>query len=202
MQCIPYASLLMKNASLADGTSVRILGVTKFLDFKVSCYCFKQQFLIFDMDAYDCLLGMSFLLQVNPDIDWVARTMHVMHKGIRITSHAVGDNHLRVLNSKRFEWCSFDVISLDSAGTEPLLPGPRGLQPDVKAMLLDFKDVLVTETPGGLPPERCAADDIRIEHRVNTAPDVTQYARPRRPFTAHENAEIQRYLLSCWLNVG
>jgi hypothetical protein len=42
----------MTDATLADGTSVRIIGVTKFLDFQISCFHCKQQFLVIDMDSY------------------------------------------------------------------------------------------------------------------------------------------------------
>jgi hypothetical protein len=36
-------------------------------------------------------------------------------------------------------------VQLESAGTEPLFSGSGGLQPDVKAVLNDFKDVFLTE---------------------------------------------------------
>jgi hypothetical protein len=106
-----YDSLSMPDATLADGTSVRILGVIKFLDFKISCFRSNQQFLVVDMDSYNCVLGNSFLRQANPGFDWAARTMHEMYKGTRITLRAVADTVLPVLHSERFELCSFDAIS-------------------------------------------------------------------------------------------
>jgi RNase H-like domain found in reverse transcriptase/Integrase zinc binding domain/Reverse transcriptase (RNA-dependent DNA polymerase)/Integrase core domain len=74
------------------------------------------------------------------------------------------------------------------------LAGPGADEPDVKPLLEEFSDVLVSEIPGGLPPERFARDGRPIECCIDTEPDVKPYARPPKPFTAEETEEIKKYL--------
>jgi hypothetical protein len=74
---------------------------------------------------------------------------------------------------------------------------PAGLGsdlPDIKPLLNEFSDVLVSEIPGGLPPERVSADGSPIECTIELAPDAKPFARPPRPFTAEETQEIRNYL--------
>jgi transposase InsO family protein len=215
---ISYEPVSMSSANLADGSAIKIVGMTKKLELKIGCFRIKHAFIVIDMEAYDCVLGMSFFTQVNPVIDWRARTMRVDHNGGKLLLHAAVEDNLPVLDSERFELCTFDALSKRSMSADareqavlgclvpecctinvdatesPLFSGLGGTQPDIKPVLADFSDVLVTEIPGGLPPERYAADGTPIEHCVETAPGETPFARPPRPFTAHEDAEIQKYL--------
>jgi hypothetical protein len=173
------------------------------------------------MVSHDCVLGMSFFYQVNPHFDWRARTMSVSRKHTMLTLHAAEDDLLPVLvlDSDRFELCSFDAISkrslsdiakeeailgyvipeccimhADEGSEEPVFSGPGGLLPEIKPILHEFRDVLVTEVPGGLPPERFGTAGNPIEHCIEVATGETPFARPSRPFTPHEDAEIQKYL--------
>lgn len=54
--------------------------------------------------------------------------------------------------------------------------------------------MLVTEIPGDLPPERFDAEGKPIEHTVDTDPHVVPYKRNPQPYTAEEDAELQRYI--------
>jgi hypothetical protein len=85
-------------------------------------------------------------------------------------------------------------VTVDADPVDPVLSGPGAQNPLIKSVLIQFRDVLVSEIPGGLPPERFAADGSPIEHCIETAPDEKPFARPPRPFTAQEDAEIQTYL--------
>jgi hypothetical protein len=172
-----------------------------------------------DMDAYDCVFGMSFLRQVNPAFDWRERTMTVLHKGTLLTLHASVDEQRTVLNSTRFEWCSFSALSKRSLSDrakeeaimgyvipesctvqanhdseDPLFSGPGGTLPEIKPLLNEFRHVVVTEVPGGLPPVRFDAAGNPIEHCIDVQEGEHPYARPSRPFTPHEDAEIKKYL--------
>lgn len=218
---ICYNPVSVPDAHLADGTTVRILGVTDSLELKLGHFRVKHSFLVVDMDAYECVLGMSFFHQVNPAINWRARTMCVNHKGANLTLPAIKDEQLPVLDSKRFELCSINAISKRSVSAaaqkgallgyvipeccalraaspsdseDPLFSGPGALLPEVKPVLEEFRDVLVSEIPGGLPPERFGPDGMPIEHCIDTAPGESPYARPPRGFTPHEDAEVQKYL--------
>jgi hypothetical protein len=78
-------------------------------------------------------------------------------------------------------------------GTSLSSPEPSSC-PELQSLLHEFKDVLVPSIPGGLPPERFDNNGRAIEHTIETAPDAVPYARPPRPFTQEESAEIQRVI--------
>ena len=63
------------------------------------------------------------------------------------------------------------------------LPGPGADDPDVKPLLDEFNDVLVSEIPDGLPPERLARDGGPIECAIDVDPSAKPCARPPKPFT-------------------
>jgi hypothetical protein len=216
---ICYDPIAAPDAKLADGTAIGIVGVTKLLEVKLGAFRFKHRFLVVDMDSHDCVLGMSFFYQVNPQFDWRARTMCVSHKHTTLTLHAAEDESLPVLDSDRFELCSFNAISkrslsftateeavlgyvmpeccimhADEGSEDPVFSGPGGLLPEIKPILHEFRDVLVTEVPGGLPPVRFDPAGNPIEHCIDVEPGEKPFARPSRPFTPHEDAEIQKYL--------
>jgi hypothetical protein len=50
------------------------------------------------MDAYGCVLVMSFFRQLNPVLNWRERTMIVQHKGDAVTLPAFADEQLPVLS--------------------------------------------------------------------------------------------------------
>ena len=87
---------------------------------------------------------------------------------------------------------SVDVAASDL--DDPVLSGRGAMHPYIRAILNDFRDVLVTEIPGGLPPERLDADGNSIEHTIETDPNVLPFKVNPKPFTAEEDAELQRYL--------
>jgi hypothetical protein len=78
---ICFKTVSVPDAHLADGAAIRILGVTHSLELKLGSFRCKHEFIVVEMAAYDCVLGMSFFHQVNPAFDWRARTMCVKHKG-------------------------------------------------------------------------------------------------------------------------
>jgi hypothetical protein len=91
--------------------------------------------------------------------------------------------------------CSVDACDIGANQLDdPVLAGKGGTVPAVASILTEFRDILRTEIPGGLPLERVRADGAKIEHTIETPPDVTPYSRPPRPFTADESAETRRDL--------
>ena len=58
----------------------------------------------------------------------------------------------------------------------------------------EFADVLQSEIPGGLPPQRFAADGSAIEHCIEAADGEKSYARNPTPFTTEEELEVRKYI--------
>ena len=125
-----------------------------------------------------------------------------VHRQQRHTFSACNPRTLPDACSSVFNLCSFDAIARDTRNAETELDwdvavlgclspnlnlvdacnvgaGKGGKDPSIAPLLSEFRDVLRTEIPGGLPPERVRADCTRIEHTVETAPDATPYSRPR-----------------------
>jgi hypothetical protein len=76
----------------------------------------------------------------------------------------------------------------------PLL-GKGSDNPKIHAILNDFRDVLVSELPSGLPKERRAIDGSIIEYQtIELEPCSKPYAAQPRPLTVKEDAEIRRLL--------
>ena len=88
-----------------------------------------------------------------------------------------------------------ELHAMDSIEVEdPVLLGKGAAHPEVAKILNDFRDVLVSEIPGGLPPVRCDEHGQPIEHTIEVDPSATPFKRNPRPFTTEEDVEIQRYL--------
>ena len=83
-----------------------------------------------------------------------------------------------------------ECVTLDN----PVLSGDGAGHHGVRGVLEQFNDVLVSSIPGGLSPERFDAEGNPIENTIEVAPDAVPFKRSPRPFTAEEDAEIQRYL--------
>ena len=83
---------------------------------------------------------------------------------------------------------SVDVAASDL--DDPVLSRRGATQPRIRELLNDFREVLVIEIPGGLPPERLDADGNPIEHTIETTLDVLPFKVNPRPFTVEEDAEF------------
>jgi hypothetical protein len=70
----------------------------------------------------------------------------------------------------------------------------KGADDPCEAVLADFTDVLVSDLPPGMPPERYDQDSKSIEHTIDLHPNSKPYAAQPRRLTPEENAEIQRVL--------
>ena len=99
------------------------------------------------------------------DLDWDNAVLGVMQHDDSV--HTPADSP-----------CGQPTISIDS-----FLSGPGAEQPEIEPLLRDYRDVLISDFPDGLPPERFARDGTRIEHTIQTASDTKPYARPPPEFT-------------------
>jgi hypothetical protein len=77
---------------------------------------------------------------------------------------------------------------------EHLYSGKEADDPRVEAVLAEFTDVLVSNLPPGMRPERYGQDGKPIEHTIDLDPSSKPYAAQARRLTREENAERQREL--------
>ena len=157
----------------------------------------SQTFLVVDLPTYDMVWGMGFLERFDPAIKWRKRSMVIAHRQQRHTFSAHNPHTLPDACSffpSVFNLCSVDAIARDTRNAETELDwdgavlgclspnlnlvdashvgaGQGGTDPLIAPLLSEFRDVLRTEIPGGLPPERFRADGTRIEHTIDKAPD-------------------------------
>lgn len=72
--------------------------------------------------------------------------------------------------------------------------GKGALHPKMAPVINEFRDVLVQQIPGGLPPERSDEHGDPIDHTIEVPSDAVPFKRNPKPFTAEEDVEIRRYL--------
>jgi hypothetical protein len=77
---------------------------------------------------------------------------------------------------------------------ENLYAGTGPDDPRAEAVLADITDVLVSNLPPGMPPERYGQDGKPIEHTIDLDPNSKPYAAQPRRLTPEENAEKRRAL--------
>jgi hypothetical protein len=82
-------SVAVPNDTLADGSSVNVVGMLRNAELKMGGSRIIHELLVVEMEVYDCVLGMSFLHACNPQFDWRARTMSVPHEGTILTIRLV-----------------------------------------------------------------------------------------------------------------
>ena len=70
-----------ENLMLADGSVVQAQGYAQFV---LRCGDFKYPIIarVFPNLQQELILGMPWLIQENPNIDWAARTVRVMRRGV------------------------------------------------------------------------------------------------------------------------
>jgi len=84
-----------------------------------------------------------------------------------------------------------ELHAMDSIEVEdPVLLGKGAAHPEVAKILNDFRDVLVSEIPGGLPPVRCDEHGQPIEHTIEVDPSATPFKRNPRPYV-HQLCQAQ-----------
>ena len=158
---------------------------------------------------------MDFLHAQDPALSFRKRTMRLScSNGSHVTVPAFEEEPELPpvdIQSKTIELCSMSTFTREirSAATDwdydnaiigcltpddPLLSGEGAIHPAILPLLREFSDVLTSEIPGGLPPERTGVDGLPLEHTIEISPDAKPYARPPRPFTQAEEQQIRRYI--------
>jgi hypothetical protein len=200
-------SRVASQALLADGkTELPIVGVLWNAQLKVECFNCKQSFLVLDFLDVNVVLGMDWMREHNALLSCTKRTMKLQTGKGPITVHAMShepaptcslhyielrtiDAFARSLRDDSSVDCDSVVVAVLEHQTDAAKPlaGLGADLPDVQPLLDDFSNVLVPEIPGGLPPERFAADGRPTECSTEIAPGAVPYARPPKAIFCRRN---------------
>lgn len=123
-------------------------------------------------------MDADFLQRFDPRMSWKQRTMTLNGQVLRAyddssTLPDFGFEHVKLCTIQHFsrEVQNYDTVDIAVAYVTPesVVPadpaaadGKGADDPDVTALLSEFRDVLVSKLPTGLPPERFASDGTPI----------------------------------------
>jgi hypothetical protein len=211
--------------SLADDSLVAILG---YIDcyIKLGSLRRKHRALVIDLPSIDAVIGMDFMARRDVSVNCKKRSISFpVGKGTSCLPAYQHEESILSCQSSMIELCSMSAFAnsirkepydLENAvvacitpelhaisATTTAVPNQNEHASKLQALLSEFSDVLVSSLPGGLPPVRHDASGRVIEHTIDTHSHEQPYARPPRPFTLEESAEIQRviaeFLANGWI---
>lgn len=208
---------------LADQSPFSIIGKLSPSLLKLRQFRVHFEFLVADLPGLEVVLGLDFLEQFDPHLRWKKREMLLKDPkpGCDATYRiqAISRNALPDIYSNLIELCTMrqfaDMCSQNELADEEIfigfvrctdtdasLPpedtllysGKGGTHPDVQRILSEFSDVLVSQLPPGIPPQRHGVDGKQIEHTIDLEERTKPFASQPRRLTPDEDAELQRVL--------
>jgi hypothetical protein len=99
------------SATLADSSSIAIVGELSNSVFKMDSFRPRHSFLVVDMSAFAVVLGIIYLSQHNPVAHWKERFMAIGSTAVYVRDHS--DDFTR-FDFEHFEICSFKAFSRGS----------------------------------------------------------------------------------------
>jgi len=179
-----------EEVTLADGSKLRTEGRVQF---QLRCGGYKGKILarVFPNLHKEIILGIPWLREANPDIDWAQR---------RVTVASRGSDVILPLTQKRDQSAAAEVsfctakqlekqarrgqplcmaiirpaqeaesVEKGAEGTDEQLLHHEGMPDEIKAVLDEYKDVFPNDLPKGLPPVR-QGHQFRIDLEDETPP--------------------------------
>jgi hypothetical protein len=150
---------------MPEGSITMIKSIAKALPFTMEGKRMRQDFHILEIAGTDAILGMPWLKQYNPNINWINHEIRfnqeVPRKRIKITAVdkaecyqllADPDNDILVIGAKEI---GTPDIQIKEEIKEPKIPQ------ELAPILKEYKDVFPEELPEGLPPKRT------VDHKID-----------------------------------
>lgn len=172
---------------MADGTTYQGRMQVKDAAIKIGKYQGKATFIELPLPDIDVILGMPWLKQVNPSINWITarvatRDGCILHRG-------------KSGKQARRESCVNSVMSLNYPAFDKALQecgeasnaSPKHVT-RMRQLLESFKDIFPEELPVGLPPQR------RLDHRIILKPGTAPISRKQYRIPLNYLPEFKRQI--------
>ena len=177
--------------TLADGSKLRTEGRVQF---QLRCGGYKGKILarVFPNLHKEIILGIPWLREANPSIDWIQRRVTVTARGSDITlpmTQQRGEDNM----AAEVHFCSakqlakqarrgqpicmaivrpaekVESVEQGTGGTDEQMMFHEEMPDEIKAVLTEYKDVFPSDLPPGLPPVR-QGHEFKIDVEDETPP--------------------------------
>ena len=147
------------------------------------------------LGKYNAILGMPWLSDINPDIDWKKKTVTITRDGLRTTIYGADGQeeqaHDRVLSLSQLEKIlerPEEVECFLVMVEEEKKTAAESLDEPYTRLLQEYSDVFPKELPAGLPPSR------NVDYTIELEPGTEPPSRPPYRLSQEEMAELKKQL--------
>ena len=171
--------------SLADGSKLKTEGRVQFT---LRCGGYKGKILarVFPNLHKEIILGIPWLRQANPAIDWIQRRVTMVHRGCDVTLPLIQKRESTTASVEEVNLCTAkqlqrqaqrghalyvaivrpaqkeESVEKEAEGTDEQKMHHEEMPDAIKAVLTEYKDVFPSDLPPGLPPVR-QGHEFRID---------------------------------------
>jgi hypothetical protein len=192
---------------LADGSQQSAVGVLKNVELHLQSYSTSLDLVVIPLSGYDIILGMPWLEDANPIIDWKEKIIQVKQgekihsinsdSSIYLLSHIELD---RAIKRKQVDSVQAILMRQVNQSTDNSTPNnmeteeqnnvkePTEWTETRKQLLDEYRDVFPTDLPSGLPPTRS------VDHRIELKPGSAPTNRPTYRMSPTELDEVKKQI--------
>jgi transposase InsO family protein len=166
---------------LADGTKKRPTRRTLHTPVRMADRHYKINFTVLPLNRYDAILGMSWLRQYKPLIDWSALTFEPTTWPLTDDVHTSDDSYtaVEVMDVDGQLW------SMVNEDGDPAIKSSD--DPDCTQTVQEFSDIFAP-LPAGLPPAR------DVDHHIDLQPGSVPPSRSTYRLSVSESAVLRKEL--------
>jgi len=197
----PSSSVSIRSVT---GEIVRCPNLVKEAFLRYSNGSFSSEELIVAPIKYDLILGITWLHDINPSIDWRTKTLTFLELPERLKPSAFNFtqkpehpktltlNHCELVSGKAFEKIMKKektdcfVLYLSDLTSSSNARSEEERECCSLDIVSEFPSVFPSELPKTLPPERS------VDHRIDLLPDSRPISRSPYRLSAFEEAEVRK----------
>ena len=198
------------HVTLADGSQQSAVGVLKDVELRLQSYSTSLDLVAIPLSGYDVILGMPWLEDANPIIDWKEKIIQVKRgeeihsissdSSIHLLSHVELDRAIKRKQVDSVQAIMMRQLESDDQSTQNSNPvnvnteeqnnikEPTEWTETRKQLLHEYRDVFPTDLPSGLPPTRS------VDHRIELKPGSAPTNRPTYRMSPTELDEVKKQI--------